>query len=358
MSCATMRPCGPEPVTRERSMPDSAASRRASGVTATPPDKRAGPKLRSGVRTSKNGSSLIGRSYCGACATGAADKTVDGAVAGFVVGAATGATVCAGRTPEPSAITATIAPTGATSPAGTRISASTPVVVEGTSIETLSVSISNRLSPGLTCSPVALNHLVILPSATVSPSCGIRTSMSVFLVSLDPFPQDFGRGADRAQDQPVAGEFVTAHQVAFVAGLHAAVTMVGDGAGALVDRIFAEIGDVAVERSFRFIARRFVAGPGDVAVGRDLAGHVAVGIVDDDALGVGALSLPRLAVDRRADMAPRADQALLVRLSAHLIRSHVTSMVEFGGRSTRRSPTNSYRRTRSPPSPGCKLSWR
>src|SRR3984957_14012435 len=117
--------------------------------------------------------------------------------------------------------------------------------------------------------------------------------------------------------------------------------MVGDGAGAFVDRIFAEIGDVAVERGLGFVAGRLVAGPGDVAVGRDLTGHVAVGIVDDDALGVGALSLPRLAVARRADMAPRADQALLVCLSVHLMRSQVTSIVEFGGRSTRRSPANS-----------------
>jgi len=78
----------------------------------------------------------------------------------------------------PSAITATTAPTGATSPTGTRISASTPAVVDGTSIDTLSVSISNRLSPGLTASPADLNHCVILPSATVSPSCGINTSMS------------------------------------------------------------------------------------------------------------------------------------------------------------------------------------
>ncbi len=45
-------------------------------------------------------------------------------------------------------------------------------------METLSVSISNRLSPGFTCSPADLNHFVILPSDTVSPSCGIRTSIS------------------------------------------------------------------------------------------------------------------------------------------------------------------------------------
>src|SRR6478736_5795030 len=79
--------------------------------------------------------------------------------------------------PAPSAITATTAPTGATSPAATRISASTPAEVEGTSIDTLSVSISNRLSPGLMSSPADLNHCVILPSATVSPSCGISTSI-------------------------------------------------------------------------------------------------------------------------------------------------------------------------------------
>src|SRR5262249_33910861 len=88
-----------------------------------------------------------------------------------------------GAAAAPSAITATTAPTGATAPAGTRISASTPAVVEGTSIDTLSVSISNRLSPGLMVSPAALNHCVILASATVSPSCGISTSMAVFPVA-------------------------------------------------------------------------------------------------------------------------------------------------------------------------------
>jgi pyruvate/2-oxoglutarate dehydrogenase complex dihydrolipoamide acyltransferase (E2) component len=75
------------------------------------------------------------------------------------------------------------APTGATSPAATRISVSVPAEVAGTSIDTLSVSISNRLSPGLTASPIALNQVVILPSATVSPSCGIRMSMSALSIS-------------------------------------------------------------------------------------------------------------------------------------------------------------------------------
>src|SRR5215217_1996463 len=72
---------------------------------------------------------------------------------------------------------ATTAPTGAISPACTWIAASVPAAIAGTSIDTLSVSISNRMSPGFTASPAETNHFEILPSATVSPSCGIRTSM-------------------------------------------------------------------------------------------------------------------------------------------------------------------------------------
>src|SRR5882672_7142860 len=128
-----------------------------------------------------------------------------------------GASCALAAAPMPSEITATMAPTSATSPARTRISASTPVVVDGTSIDTLSVSISNRLSPGLTASPADLNHFVILPSATVSPSCGISTSMSD---SLDPLPYHFVGRAGRPQDQPIACKFVAAHEVGDVAGLH------------------------------------------------------------------------------------------------------------------------------------------
>src|SRR5215831_1420782 len=59
------------------------------------------------------------------------------------------------------------------------MSVSVPATVDGTSIEVLSVSISNRFSPGFTASPAALNHFTILPSATVSPSCGISTSTRI-----------------------------------------------------------------------------------------------------------------------------------------------------------------------------------
>ncbi len=163
-------------------MPASPARRRASGVTTAPPASRAGPKFRAGVRTSKNGSSAAGVAGRGCdCAAamlaGAADARggATGAFGGAPVAAACGLVTA----PALSAITATTAPTGATSPAGTRISAMTPGDVAGTSIETLSVSTSNRFSPGRTASPTDLNQVVILPSATVSPSCGMRTFIPI-----------------------------------------------------------------------------------------------------------------------------------------------------------------------------------
>src|SRR5580704_3225396 len=199
MSCAMMRPWGPEPLVRDKSMPNSAARRRASGVIAVPPGSRAGPKLRGGVRTSKNGSSLTGPVCCGACKIEADAVAGGGVSAGFLAGGTGEIAGCLGCADASSATTAT-------APAATRISDSTPVVVDGTSIDTLSVSISNRLSPGFTDSPAVLNHLVILPSATVSPSCGISTSMSAFpdAASFDPFPYHLGIGAGGTQDQPIA----------------------------------------------------------------------------------------------------------------------------------------------------------
>src|SRR4051794_4163379 len=92
---------------------------------------------------------------------------------------------------------ATTAPTGTTSPACTWIAASVPAEIAGTSIETLSVSISNKLSPGFTASPALTNHFDIFPSATVSPSCGIRTSMQLpthrHILRLEEFHQPIVR---------------------------------------------------------------------------------------------------------------------------------------------------------------------
>src|ERR1700722_11419071 len=73
----------------------------------------------------------------------------------------------------PSPMTATTSPTLAVTPGPTRISDSRPPTIACTSIVTLSVSTSNRLSPSLISSPTDLNQARILPSATVSPSWGI-----------------------------------------------------------------------------------------------------------------------------------------------------------------------------------------
>src|ERR1700678_2867623 len=101
---------------------------------------------------------MMGRAD-GVDATGAglADATIGarGAIGGGGTASAA-ARAAAAAAPAAPVRTATTAPTGATAPAATRISAITPADVAGTSIDTLSVSISNRLSPGLTVSPIDL----------------------------------------------------------------------------------------------------------------------------------------------------------------------------------------------------------
>src|SRR5262249_46216518 len=167
------------------------------------------------------------------------------AAAGARAGGAAASGASAGAPPGP-AITATTAPTGATSPTPIRISASTPVSVEGTSIDTLSVSISNRLSPGFTASPADLNHFVILPSATVSPSCGISTSIVCTRPAAerlsDALPDDGLRRADRAQDQPVADEPVLPHDVGRCIRTDVAFAVMRHRAGSLIDRVGSEVG--------------------------------------------------------------------------------------------------------------------
>ena len=59
-----------------------------------------------------------------------------------------------------------------------------PDTGDGTSVSTLSVDTSNNGSSALTLSPTALNHCVIVPSVTVSPSCGSVTSAIEILSRL------------------------------------------------------------------------------------------------------------------------------------------------------------------------------
>ncbi len=94
----------------------------------------------------------------------------------------------AGAAPSPSPTTAMIVPTSTVSPSWTRISVSVPATGEGTSVSTLSVDTSNSGSSAATVSPICLNHWVIVPSVTVSPSCGRVTSAIGALLDLRQLP--------------------------------------------------------------------------------------------------------------------------------------------------------------------------
>ena len=94
---------------------------------------------------------------------------------GTPAGSAAGAGGAAAA-PSASPTTAITVPTSTVSPSCTRISVSTPDAGDGTSVSTLSVDTSNKGSSAATVSPTFLNHWVIVPSVTVSPSCGRVTS--------------------------------------------------------------------------------------------------------------------------------------------------------------------------------------
>ncbi len=180
-----MSPRAPDPTIPARSIAALTARRLASGVTLTPFARRAGPKDWRGVCTSWKGSSSLclasDGGLTGAAARPAGCAAVPAAAGGGVAGSA--------DAPE-SPTTAMTAPTGATAPTSTLIALRTPAASAGTSTVTLSVSISQRFSPAATASPTDLNHLMILPSDTVSPSCGMRTSMT-FLSFTEPSPSVF-----------------------------------------------------------------------------------------------------------------------------------------------------------------------
>src|SRR3970040_826957 len=116
-SRATMRPCGPEPGTRDSSMPASAPSLRARGEIATPPIL-AGPKFFPGVRTSKNGSRTPGPVSVRTLgtATGAARPDAEKSLAGAGGAGAPARAGTLAPAPDPSEITATTVQTGAVSP--------------------------------------------------------------------------------------------------------------------------------------------------------------------------------------------------------------------------------------------------
>ena len=80
-------------------------------------------------------------------------------------------------------------PTETVSPSFTRISRMVPAAGDGTSVSTLSVDISTRTSSSAIVSPTCLAQRRMVPSVTVSPSCGIDTVVA----KVAPLSEDCGR---------------------------------------------------------------------------------------------------------------------------------------------------------------------
>ena len=76
-------------------------------------------------------------------------------------------------------MTAKREPTSTVAPSATRISVNTPAAGEGTSESTLSVDTSKSGSSCATVSPTFFSQRMMVPSVTVSPSCGIVMSANV-----------------------------------------------------------------------------------------------------------------------------------------------------------------------------------
>src|SRR6266849_3235387 len=76
-------------------------------------------------------------------------------------------------------ITASVAPTGTVCPSAVTIFAIRPAPGDGISVSTLSVEISTNAWSSTTMSPSLTSHFVIVPSTTLSPICGIVTSIAI-----------------------------------------------------------------------------------------------------------------------------------------------------------------------------------
>ena len=186
-SSRVMRPPGPVPTNDSTSIPWSLTRRRTTGDNNLLDDvarsvEGAGAGAAEGVGAG------AGAGAAGAAGAGAGAETA-GAGAGVGVGAgagAAGAGAVVGALPA-APTTAITVPTGTVSPSLALISVTVPATGDGTSVSTLSVETSNNGSSAATVSPTFLNHRVIVPSVTVSPSCGRVMSAMVLQSGYDEF---------------------------------------------------------------------------------------------------------------------------------------------------------------------------
>ncbi len=172
-SSRVIRPPPPVPVTCSGPRPCSRRSRRTAGVM------RASASPTGGADSAGAGA---------ADATGAGSGAADATGAGAGAGSTAAAVATTGRAPStagaegpgdsaPSAvsISAIGVSLGTVAPSSTRMAVRVPATGDGTSAFTLSVITSTRASYFSTRSPGFFSQRPIVPSATLSPSCGIVT---------------------------------------------------------------------------------------------------------------------------------------------------------------------------------------
>ena len=203
-SSRVMRPPGPVPMMVSGSRPCSATRRRTTGESnrVSLPAAAAGAGGAGATGAGAGAGSGAGAAGAGA-GSGASAAAGSGAGA---AGAAVGGAGAGAAAPTLSPTTAITVPTSTVSPSATRISTSTPATGEGTSVSTLSVETSNNGSSAATASPTFLNHWVMVPSVTVSPSCGSVTS--AICVRL-PFCNQQGSSAHPLKSRPVSESIVS-----------------------------------------------------------------------------------------------------------------------------------------------------
>ena len=181
-SLRVMRPPSPVPLIWAASRPCSAIRRRTSGEVTRPPPPPlpAGAGAGAGAAAGAAGGGRRAPERRGrSCAAAPARRRAPGRRGSRRWPSARWGrprAACRGGRARPSPITARRAPTGTVSPSGTRISVTTPALGAGTSESTLSVDTSKSGSSACTDSPTCLNQRVMVPSVTVSPSCGMVTS--------------------------------------------------------------------------------------------------------------------------------------------------------------------------------------
>mmetsp|Transcript_24261 Transcript_24261/g.55185 ORF Transcript_24261/g.55185 Transcript_24261/m.55185 type:complete len:271 (+) Transcript_24261:1372-2184(+) len=172
-----MRPSGPVPTTKLKSMPFSAArvfanglatirSPDAAGTAAVPPDGVVATVGATVVADAAAAAPTLGPAFAPAAATLSMSSL-------FVARSPTGA------------------PTRALSPSGVRMAARYPSSYDSTSISALSDSTTSNMSPTSTLSPMSTSQLEIFPSVIVDDSAGIMIwAISTSTASAETVPSD------------------------------------------------------------------------------------------------------------------------------------------------------------------------